>query len=164
MNTHRQIHTLTHTYTQTHRPGLFPIPHLGNVGVVSEEYWCKQRDSLFLSSLNSSNAQEPNRFVLPRPNSDAGRNKSKLRFRASFRGTLSVRFAFRESCRWDISPPTRGPDDLNYINGYVSKASDSLDFSYQEHAKEDGDALWRKAFRILQKSSPAVPEVTGRSV
>ena len=50
-----------------------------------------------------------------------------------------------------------------YINGYVTKASDCVDFSAKEYSCEDGDVTehtdWKRTYHMLPKGSPALQEV-----
>ena len=49
---------------------------------------------------------------------------------------------------------------LNYINGYVDKASDAMDFRVKEHYKDtDANAAWRTTYRLLAKKAPLLTEV-----
>jgi len=52
-----------------------------------------------------------------------------------------------------------GEGYLNYINGYLGKASDALDFRLREHLRAGESHRWRMTYRILCKSSPCVPEI-----
>jgi len=53
-----------------------------------------------------------------------------------------------------------GSGFLNYINGYVTKASDAMDFTLQEHLNlESANAKWCQTYRLLCKRAPAIPEV-----
>jgi len=56
----------------------------------------------------------------------------------------------------DIQP---GEGFLNYINGYVAKANDALDFRLKEHLREGQSHRWRMTYRLLCKTSPAIPEI-----
>ena len=49
---------------------------------------------------------------------------------------------------------------LNYINGYVDKAADAMDFRVKEHYKDaDANAPWRQTYRLLSKKTPLLSEV-----
>jgi len=49
---------------------------------------------------------------------------------------------------------------LNYINGYVSKESDSMDFKTSEHFRDEkANAPWRQTYRLLCKRAPMLTEV-----
>jgi hypothetical protein len=52
---------------------------------------------------------------------------------------------------------------LNYINGYVVKASDCIDFSAKEYSEGDKDGAehtdWKRTYRMLLKSSPCLQEI-----
>ena len=52
-----------------------------------------------------------------------------------------------------------GEGYLNYINGYLGKASDAMDFRLREHLRSGESHRWRMTYRILCKSSPCVPEI-----
>ena len=56
-----------------------------------------------------------------------------------------------------------GSGYLNYINGYIAKTSDSVDFSSKEYAVEDGEVTehtdWKRTYRMLLKGSPALQEI-----
>ena len=52
-----------------------------------------------------------------------------------------------------------GTGYLNYIDGYVAKEHDSLDFSLKEHTKKEENWKWRMVYRLLCKNAPCVPEV-----
>ena len=52
-----------------------------------------------------------------------------------------------------------GEGYLNYINGYLGKASDAMDFRLREHLRAGESHRWRMTYRILCKSSPCVPEI-----
>ena len=47
----------------------------------------------------------------------------------------------------------------NYISGYISKASDAMNFSTSEHFKAKVDDSWLVVFRLLNKRSPCMPEI-----
>ena len=54
----------------------------------------------------------------------------------------------------------KGSGWLNYINGYVSKASDAMDFRVTEHYKdEEANAAWRQTYRLMSKRAPLLTEV-----
>ena len=49
---------------------------------------------------------------------------------------------------------------LNYINGYVAKGSDSMDFKTKEHFRDEAaNAPWRQTYRLLCKRAPMLTEV-----
>ena len=49
---------------------------------------------------------------------------------------------------------------LNYINGYVVKASVALNFNSTDHFKNrEANPLWRHTYRLLCKKAPLLPEV-----
>ena len=52
-----------------------------------------------------------------------------------------------------------GEGYLNYINGYVNKASDALDFRLREHLRAGESHRWRITYRLLCKASPCIPEI-----
>ena len=52
-----------------------------------------------------------------------------------------------------------GEGYLNYINGYLGKASDCMDFRLKEHLRAGESHRWRMTYRILCKSTPGVPEI-----
>ena len=49
---------------------------------------------------------------------------------------------------------------LNYINGYVDKANDAMDFRVSKHyADKEANAGWRQTYRLLCKKAPLLSEV-----
>ena len=56
-----------------------------------------------------------------------------------------------------------GSGFLNYINGYVSKSSDCVDFSAKEYSSNDSEGAentdWKRTYRALQNGSPCVQEI-----
>ena len=52
-----------------------------------------------------------------------------------------------------------GSGFLNYINGYVSKCTDCLDFRLSEHIRSEENYKWRMVYRLLCQQSPCVPEI-----
>ena len=52
-----------------------------------------------------------------------------------------------------------GAGGLNYINGYTSKAHDSLDFRPKDWASGGPSTRWKMTYRLLCKASPCVPEI-----
>ena len=56
-----------------------------------------------------------------------------------------------------------GSGFLNYINGYVVKASDCVDFSSKEYSAEDGSGAeaveWKRTCRTLPQGAPALHEI-----
>ena len=60
-------------------------------------------------------------------------------------------------CRVDVQ---LGSGWLNYINGYVNKGNDSMDFRLKDHFKDkDTNAPWRQTYRLLCKKAPLLTEV-----
>mgnify|MGYP004341994191 CR=1 FL=1 len=63
-------------------------------------------------------------------------------------------------CRIDVQ---LGNGWLNYINGYTTKANESLHFKVAEHYKaetaEAKNAIWCHTYRLLCKHAPLIPEV-----
>ena len=54
----------------------------------------------------------------------------------------------------------KGSGWLNYINGYVDKASDAMDFRVSEHYKDtETNAAWRQTYRLMSKRAPLLTEV-----
>jgi hypothetical protein len=47
---------------------------------------------------------------------------------------------------------------LNYVTGYVSKASDALNFKQKDYRQED-TSRWRQIYRLLCKKAPLLPEM-----
>ena len=61
------------------------------------------------------------------------------------------------NCRIDVQA---GSGFLNYINGYTTKANESLHLKMSEHFKaEHGNAIWCQTYRLLCKHAPLLPEV-----
>ena len=61
------------------------------------------------------------------------------------------------NCRIDVQD---GCGFLNYINGYTTKANESLNFKMSEHFKaENANAIWSQTYRLLCKHAPLLPEV-----
>ena len=52
-----------------------------------------------------------------------------------------------------------GDGFMNYINGYTTKAHDSLSFTFKEHIAPGADYKWRMTWRLLCKVSPCIPEI-----
>ena len=52
-----------------------------------------------------------------------------------------------------------GSGYLNYINGYTTKAHDSLDFRLSELSRTGEQSRWRMTYRLLCKASPCIPEI-----
>ena len=67
--------------------------------------------------------------------------------------------SFLESLGFESIDIQYGDGYLNYINGYVIKASDAIDFRLKEHLRQGESHRWRIAYRMLCKCSPCVPEV-----
>jgi len=69
---------------------------------------------------------------------------------------------FEEHLECDVDVQV-GSGFLNYINGYVTKASDAIDFSSKEYSAEDGEFSehtdWKRTYRMLLKGSPALQEI-----
>ena len=60
-------------------------------------------------------------------------------------------------CKVDVQ---LGSGWLNYINGYVNKGQDSMDFRVKQHFKDkDTNAAWRQPYRLLCKKAPLLTEV-----
>jgi hypothetical protein len=60
-------------------------------------------------------------------------------------------------CKVDVQ---LGSGWLNYINGYVDKASDAMDFRVSEHYKDkEANAAWRQTYRLMSKRAPLLTEV-----
>ena len=60
-------------------------------------------------------------------------------------------------CKVDVQ---NGCGWLNYINGYVDKASDAMDFRVSEHyADKETNAAWRQTYRLMSKRAPLLTEV-----
>ena len=47
----------------------------------------------------------------------------------------------------------------NYISGYISKASDAMNFSTSEHFKPKVNDSWLVVFRLLTKGTKCMPEI-----
>ena len=70
-----------------------------------------------------------------------------------FHAYLTELFACRIDVQW-----TTGR--LNYINGYVTKAQDSMDFRLDKETADGGTHnRWRSAYRLLCRKTVCVPEV-----
>jgi hypothetical protein len=56
-----------------------------------------------------------------------------------------------------------GSGFLNYINGYVVKSSDCVDFSAKEYSDQDADGAentdWKRTYRGLLKGTPCLQEI-----
>ena len=49
---------------------------------------------------------------------------------------------------------------LNYINGYVDKANDAMDFRVKKHYEDkEANAGWRQTYRLWCKKAPLLSEV-----
>ena len=52
---------------------------------------------------------------------------------------------------------------MNYINGYVSKSSDCVDFSAKKYSSGDSEGAentdWKRTYRALQNGSPCIQEI-----
>ena len=60
-------------------------------------------------------------------------------------------------CKVDVQ---KGCGWLNYINGYVDKASDSMDFRVSQHYQDkEAHAAWRQTYRLMSKRAPLLTEV-----
>ena len=60
-------------------------------------------------------------------------------------------------CKVDVQ---LGSGWLNYINGYIDKASDAMDFRVKEHYKDEAaNAAWRQTYRLMSKRAPLLTEV-----
>jgi hypothetical protein len=60
-------------------------------------------------------------------------------------------------CNVDVQ---KGCGWLNYINGYVGKGSDAMDFRVSEHYQDkDANAVWRQTYRLMSKRAPLLTEV-----
>ena len=60
-------------------------------------------------------------------------------------------------CKVDVQ---LGSGWLNYINGYVNKGHDSMDFRVKDHFKDkETNAPWRQTYRLLCKKAPLFAEV-----
>ena len=60
-------------------------------------------------------------------------------------------------CKVDVQ---RGSGWLNYINGYMDKAHDAMDFRVSEHYKDkEANAPWRQTYRLMSKRAPLLTEV-----
>ena len=60
-------------------------------------------------------------------------------------------------CKVDVQ---LGSGWLNYINGYIDKASDAMDFRVTEHYKDtEANAAWRQTYRLMSKRAPLLTEV-----
>ena len=71
----------------------------------------------------------------------------------------SILIRWLESLGFQTVDVQYGSGFLNYINGYVSKCSDSLDFRLSEHIKSEENYKWRMVYRLLCQQSPCVPEI-----
>ena len=61
-------------------------------------------------------------------------------------------------CKVDVQLGSRW---LNYINGYIDKANDAMDFKVKEHFQDkDTNAPWRQTYRLLCKKAPLLPKFT----
>ena len=47
----------------------------------------------------------------------------------------------------------------NYISGYISKASDAMNFSTSEHFKAKVDDAWLVVYRLMSKRAICIPEI-----
>ena len=47
----------------------------------------------------------------------------------------------------------------NYISGYISKASDAMNFATSEHFRAKVDDSWLIVYRLMTKKSPCIPEI-----
>ena len=47
----------------------------------------------------------------------------------------------------------------NYISGYISKASDAMNFSTTEHFKAKVDDAWLVVYRLMSKRALCIPEI-----
>ena len=60
-------------------------------------------------------------------------------------------------CKVDVQ---KGSGWLNYINGYVAKENDALDFRVTEHyGDKETNAPWRQTMRLMSKKAPLLTEV-----
>eukprot|EP00969_Alexandrium_andersonii_P366031 15467532-Alexandrium_andersonii.AAC.1 len=59
----------------------------------------------------------------------------------------------------NVDVQTGGSCYLPYVDGYVTKESDSMDFSLKEHAAGEPGHRWRMCYRALCKSAAAIPEM-----
>eukprot|EP00969_Alexandrium_andersonii_P154444 6826828-Alexandrium_andersonii.AAC.1 len=50
---------------------------------------------------------------------------------------------------WNVDVQTGGSCYLPYVDGYVTKESDSMDFSLREHASGECGHHWRMCYRAL---------------
>ena len=48
----------------------------------------------------------------------------------------------------------------NYISGYISKASDAMNFSTTEHFKTKVDDAWLVVYRLMSKRALCIPEIS----
>ena len=71
----------------------------------------------------------------------------------------SILIRWLESMGFQTVDIQYGSGFLNYINGYVSKCTDSLDFRLTEHIRKEENYKWRMVYRLLCQHSPCVPEI-----
>ena len=62
-------------------------------------------------------------------------------------------------CEVDIQV---GNGRLDYINGYIAKDHDTVDVGLGEYVQRGNTAPWLASYRLLNKSTPCIPEVALR--